>query len=206
MYYCSKCNKLACTSGDSNNYPKTCPSHQFTQEQIDELYNTDDNMKLAYNSALVEAEGYCNKTRLEETIDFMNKCGYQKIGLAFCMGLKEEALILTDILEHKGFEIHSVICKTGGFAKRSVGIKDNEKIKGQEDNAMCNPIGQALLLNDEKVDFTIIFGLCVGHDTLLIKHIESPCTVLVVKDRVLCHNPIGAIYQASAYYKKKLYK
>ena len=65
---------------------------------------------------------------------------------------------------------------------------------------MCNPIGQALHLNEEKTDLNILFGLCVGHDTLFIKHSEAPVTVFAVKDRVLCHNPVAAIYQADAYY------
>lgn len=70
---------------------------------------------------------------------------------------------------------------------------------------MCNPIGQALYLNKEEVDFNILLGLCVGHDTLFIKYAEAPITVFAVKDRVLCNNPLGAIYQADGYYKKKLF-
>ena len=69
---------------------------------------------------------------------------------------------------------------------------------------MCNPIGQALFLNKEKTDLNILFGLCVGHDTLAIKHMEAPVTVLVVKDRVTGHNPIAAIYNAQSYFEKRL--
>jgi uncharacterized metal-binding protein len=70
---------------------------------------------------------------------------------------------------------------------------------------MCNPIGQAEFLNDAKTDFNIILGLCVGHDSLFIKYSKAPITVFAVKDRVLAHNPLGAIYQAEAYYKDKLF-
>ncbi|MGL4802501.1 MAG: DUF1847 domain-containing protein, partial [Cetobacterium sp.] len=56
-----------------------------------------------------------------------------------------------------------------------------------------------------QTDLNILFGLCVGHDTLFIKHSEAPVTVFAVKDRVLCHNPVAAIYQVDAYYKKKLF-
>ena len=70
---------------------------------------------------------------------------------------------------------------------------------------MCNPVGQALAMNEEKTEFNILLGLCVGHDTLAIKYMDAPCTVLAVKDRVTGHNPIQAIYMANGYYKKRFY-
>ena len=51
----------------------------------------------------------------------------------------------------------------------------------------------------------ILLGLCVGHDSLFIKYSEAPVTVFAVKDRVLGHNPIAAIYTANSYYNKKLF-
>ena len=70
---------------------------------------------------------------------------------------------------------------------------------------MCNPIGQALFLNEAKVDLNVILGLCVGHDTLAMKYMEAPITTLVVKDRVTGHNPVAAIYNAESYFEKKLF-
>ena len=69
---------------------------------------------------------------------------------------------------------------------------------------MCNPIAQAKLLNEEKTDFNIVLGLCVGHDTLFFKSSEAPVTVLAVKDRALAHNPLGALYLSDGYFKNKL--
>jgi uncharacterized metal-binding protein len=46
----------------------------------------------------------------------------------------------------------------------------------------------------------------VGHDTLVLKYLEKPATVLAVKDRVTGHNPLAAIYMAEGYYKKKFFK
>jgi uncharacterized metal-binding protein len=40
----------------------------------------------------------------------------------------------------------------------------------------------------------IICGLCVGHDAIFSLHSEAPVTTLIAKDRVLAHNPIGAVY------------
>ena len=46
--------------------------------------------------------------RIEELIQFANKCGYHKLGIAFCIGLANEAGMLTNILENKGFSVVSV--------------------------------------------------------------------------------------------------
>ncbi|WP_274596750.1 DUF1847 domain-containing protein [Desulfurobacterium thermolithotrophum] len=50
----------------------------------------------------------------------------------------------------------------------------------------------------------VIVGLCIGHDMLFQMHSRAPVTTLIVKDRVLAHNPVGALY--SNYYKRKLIK
>ena len=69
-------------------------------------------------------------------------------------------------------------------------------------NIMCNPILQAKILNNEKTDLNVIIGLCVGHDSLFYKYSDALCTTLVTKDKVLAHNPVGALYQTNTYYKK----
>lgn len=68
---------------------------------------------------------------------------------------------------------------------------------------MCNPIGQAKMLDDAGCEFAIILGLCVGHDTLFLKYIKAPCTVLSSKDRAMGNNPMGAIYTAGGYMKRQ---
>jgi uncharacterized metal-binding protein len=39
----------------------------------------------------------------------------------------------------------------------------------------------------------VIIGLCVGHDSLFIRHSAAPVTYLVVKDRVHGHNPSAGL-------------
>jgi uncharacterized metal-binding protein len=67
---------------------------------------------------------------------------------------------------------------------------------------MCNPVSQAELLNRSGCQFNIVLGLCVGHDSLFFKHSEGLATVLVTKDRVLAHNPVGALYLADTYFSR----
>jgi len=154
----------------------------------------------------ITADGIRNKfPRIEETIQFAAKCNYRKIGMAFCVGLKQEARMVTDIFSAKGFEMVSVNCKVGGVPKESIGLEPEEKIMGPGMmETMCNPIAQAEVLNAEGVDLAIMLGLCVGHDTLFLRYIRPPCTVLAVKDRVLGHNPLAAAYLSKGPYYSRM--
>jgi uncharacterized metal-binding protein len=76
-----------------------------------------------------------------------------------------------------------------------------DRIKEEGYEATCNPKMQALLLGKKKTDLNIIVGLCMGHDIVFTANSSAPVTTLIVKDRVLAHNPAGAIY--SGYYRRK---
>lgn len=202
---CASCGLHGCYSGDLTKVPVNCPSlASGGQSQARGRYSRED-LALATTAAQVEAEGYGKLTRLEEIMLFCRKLDYEKLGLAFCIGLKKEARILTDILRHNGFQVESVICKNGSVPKAFIHIDEDQQIRpGFE--AMCNPIAQAEFLNQAKTDFNIVLGLCVGHDSLFFRHSQAPVTVFSAKDRVLAHNPMGAIYQADAYMKGRFYK
>ena len=129
---------------------------------------------------------------------------YQKIGIAFCRGLRKEARVVADLFRKNGFTVVSVICKTGGFSKEKVGIPEEGKLHPGKFEVMCNPIAQAKLLNMQQTEFNVEIGLCVGHDSLFYKYSEAMVTTLVAKDRVLAHNPCGAIYCADGYLKSRL--
>ena len=208
---CGKCGTYACYYGDLEKMPKFCPMRNENSRKIYEFtkekYLKDEKIKnLALNAARVEAKGYLKWTRVEETIEFARRCGFKKLGVAFCVGVRKEAKILVDILEKNGFEVCSVICKTGSIPKEELDLKKDEKIIPDRYEVICNPIAQAMLLNEENTDLNILFGLCVGHDTLFIMHSKAPVTCLAVKDRVLAHNPMCAIYTSHHYYRKKLYE
>ena len=182
-------------------------------QQANAAYAVPEVREFALQASRQEAEGYVNrherpymlqpaKTRIVEICEFAHKMGYVRLGLAFCIGLAREAGRVEEILKNNGFEVVSVVCKAGRTPKEMLGINDAEKIFQGTDEAMCNPIFQAMLLNQEKVDFNILLGLCVGHDSLFFKQAEAPTTVLAVKDRVTGHNPLAAVYLANSYYRK----
>lgn len=199
MYNCALCSIHVCSSGDLEKAPRNCPCTNEEMEGIKELYSNEENLNIARASALVLTEGYGEKTRLEETIDFAKKCGYKKIGLAFCIGLSNESKVISNVLTHHGFEVSSVICKNGHISRGLINVDSSSKVP------MCNPVGQALFLNESNTDLNVVVGLCVGHDSLFIKYSKAPVTVFAVKDRVLCHNPLAVVYQADSYYKDKLF-
>ena len=140
------------------------------------------------------------KTRIQETYEFARKMGYRRLGVAFCAGLHDEARTLVGILEAQGFEVVSVMCKVGATPKEAIGLREDQKVRVGQFEAMCSPIAQAAVLNAEKTEFNIMVGLCVGHDSLFLKYADALCTVLVTKDRVLGHAPAAALHTASSYY------
>jgi uncharacterized metal-binding protein len=168
----------------------------------------------AINATIQEGECYVNKEkdnpharyavkpRMQETVEFAHKMGYRRLGLAFCGGLKHEAKIVSDILKEQGFEVASVMCKAGRTPKEFLEIEEGQKVCPMEFEPMCSPITQAQILNAAKTEFNIILGLCVGHDSLMIRYSNAFCTVLVAKDRVAGHNPIGPIQLHRSYYRK----
>jgi len=217
---CAKCsikNKI-CRSPEGQE-PAFCPTLHRKESiaEAKEEYTKPDILKFAHAASVQEGECYINrdvkpyvshptKPRVQEVCEFAQKMGYKKLGIAFCAGLHSEALSLTQILEAQGFEVISVVCKAGGTPKEQIGIKEEEKIRIGEFESMCSPIAQAMILNEEKTDFNILVGLCVGHDSLFLKYSEAYCTVLVAKDRVLSHNPCAALYTTGSYYARMLTK
>lgn len=98
---------------------------------------------------------------------------------------------------------YTVGCKIGAVDKTEIGIPEEKKLnRGCGHESMCNPIMQAKVLAEQGTDFNIVIGLCVGHDTLFLKHSEAPTTVMIVKDRVLGHNPVMALYTANTMYSR----
>ena len=201
---CVDCGILNCKTRDKE-YPEFCLTTELTQETIEKvraLYEEEENNKVSVISAQIENEFYLRYTRVEEVIEFACRMVYKKIGIATCVGLIEESRILARILRKNGFEVYGAVCKIGSFLKTEVGVPQEDITRTGA--VMCNPIMQAEVLNQAGTDFNVVMGLCVGHDSLFYKYSEALVTTLVAKDRVLAHNPAGALYQTGAYYKKLL--
>ncbi|MDD5187363.1 MAG: DUF1847 domain-containing protein [Methanoregula sp.] len=205
---CSKCQSQACWSNAPQTGPSFCPT-KTRKDPIEEalgLYQDDPGTReMAIAAARTEGRSYMKWTRVEDTIDFAREMGYKKLGVATCIGLMAENRILHKILTAHGFHVVSVCCKCGAIPKEDIGLLDSEKAKPGTFEPICNPVAQAKILEEAGTEFNILLGLCVGHDTLFMKHSKAPVTTLVAKDRITCHNPNAVLHGTSFYYKRLLH-
>lgn len=205
MFTCAQCAIEACRTGQLDKMPQNCPMHdpEFFQQVLKEYFKPE-NHDFFIASAATEAIGYGHWPRLREVMEFSRRMGYTKLGLAFCAGLHKEASVVDRIFRKNGFEVVSVICKTGSIPKDQAGVPQQFRVRPGSYEFMCNPIAQAELLNREGTQFNVCLGLCVGHDSLFYKYSKALVTTLVAKDRVTGNNPAAAIYCAGGYLKNRL--
>jgi uncharacterized metal-binding protein len=217
---CAKCVDRKCyvEEWSSEELPRFCPMRNKPEviEAAMEKYESGDR-DLYVNSTITEQRAYqmvrgrvmAVRPRMLEVIKFSERMGWNRLGVAFCVGLADEARRVVEILEGAGFDVCSVCCKCGNVDKPWWGISGEDKIaavRGRPEafEAGCNPIVQAEVLNSESTELNVIVGLCIGHDIQFTEHSEAPVTTLIVKDRVTGHNPLAALY--SGYHHPRLWK
>ncbi|MBP2655721.1 MAG: hypothetical protein H6Q73_3290 [Firmicutes bacterium] len=184
--HCALCKEKNCRSGQN------CT--KLTFEEVDATYN-DRDRQIMLAAAKIEGAAL---SRLEESVKLAQAMGCTTIGVAFCMGLANEAKYIVQYFQ-KTFIVHSVCCKVCGIGKQQFNPEQNQ---GGKFDPMCNPAIQAKQLNDADTELNFTVGLCVGHDMILGLHSKAPVSALAVKDRLLAHNPLGAIY--SGFSRKRL--
>jgi len=195
--------------------PENCPTltQSSLKRQAQEALKAPEIFEFARQASMQEAAGYAGrdqgyarlkpvKPRIQETVEFAKRLGAQRLGLVFCAGLVKEAGVVEEVFKTNGLETVSVICKVGRVDKSELGLDRSQQIDMlAEKEAMCNPILQAFLLNHFQTGLNVLMGLCVGHDSLVMHHSQAMCTVLAVKDRLLGHAPLTAVYTYDSYYR-----
>lgn len=185
---CARCEHAICREGTD------CTG---TGEEALGWYDDPVDRQIHQAAARVEAEGYGRLCRIEELLRFCAELGIRRVGLAFCAGLADEARLLEEALRPH-LEVASVCCKVCSIPKESLELP---KIDASRFEASCNPIAQARMLAEAGTELNCIVGLCLGHDLLFTRHSAAPVTTLIVKDRVLGHNPVAALH--SSYHRKR---
>ena len=92
---CIDCAVKNCDKMDSK-YPEFCLTTHMDEQVLEEAmrcYTEAQNHKVMLAAAEVEADHYCQYTRVEEIITFAEKIGAKKIGIATCVGLLKESRI-----------------------------------------------------------------------------------------------------------------
>jgi len=199
---CDACQGVYCTLKDKDpaKLPKNCPMLDCEyMESIYAEYSEPETRKFYQATKTYDRVPASFTPRLRGVIDFCKKMGYKKLGLAFCVGFKKEAELYGKILRSHGFEVVSVSCTNGGFNIADHGVPLPE---GCDFDAACNPLGQARLMNEAKVDFNLVMGLCLGHDSMFLKNAEAMSTVICVKDPATGHCPTMALYLYDSYYRE----
>lgn len=187
---CARCKRHQCYTEGQN-----CT--KYAAEEVLELYGGE-NAALMKAAACTEGRFYNEISRLQESAEFAKIFGAKKIGVAFCIGLAQEAELIARYFE-RFFTVESVCCKVCGVEKSALGL---EQIKEGARETMCDPMMQAKILEEGGAELLFTVGLCVGHDMLFNKAAQKPVSCLVAKDRLLAHNPLGAVY--SRYWRRKL--
>jgi len=186
---CASCQSRTCFTG-SGEMPAECPERH--REKFKSQKSTNGFVEYAAKIRGKEIR------RLDELVEYADFMGYKKIGLAACIGLHDELRVISGFLQNAGFEVGSVMCKTGSLKKKSVGVPTRYRMTSETGYSVgviaCNPVAQALLLNKEKTDINCIIGLCVGHDSSFMKHSRAPVVTLIAKDRSNGHNPASILY------------
>lgn len=213
---CAKCPGAYCQGAppektNQDLLPNYCPM-KTSREAIDqagEQYELENVRRIYIPATITEKEAYetvrgvrmAVRPRIKELIEFGKLMEARRIGVAFCAGLRDEAARIVSILEKAGFTVASVLCKCGGTDKTKLNVAKEYKIGNPSAfEAGCNPVLQAELLNKAGTDINVIVGLCIGHDMLFTMTSKAPVTTLIVKDRLLGHNPVIALY--SNYHKQ----
>lgn len=210
-WICSLCKVRQCElEPTTKNPPGYCAMASQDEEVIKALnqaresyYFDGENNEVALAAARTEAAGYLHWPRVQEVMDFAWRIKAHHLGIAHCIGLIEESHILQNIFKDNGFRVSSICCKVDSIPKANVGLLPKETLNPEGGfDPLCNPVAQAYLLNLAKTDLNILVGLCVGHDSLFIRHSTALVTVLVAKDRVTGHNPAIALYTHHSYYRR----
>lgn len=179
---CVQCRSKQCREAEP------CTVGAFVPGDVTQRYHEQDAQRIVQSAAELVDDGRAGTlSRLEELVDFIRTQKYQKVGLAYCYGMENDAARMKGYFRERGIVLRTVSCTVGGMAQQAA----NER--SSDPHVSCNPLGQAEQLNAEKTDLVILMGICLGHDILLQRSLQCDFTTFVVKDRVHQHRPLDAL-------------
>lgn len=171
--------------------PADCPGRTMTHimQQVLEEYRTEGSFarELWLVFEKLVGHGGAKRSRLEHIIEFSAAAGFRKIGLCGCARYLPLMKVVDSVLKNHGFESVYYGCKVGGNHFSDLAIEKDSNW------TLCNPLGQAMLLNAMGADLNIQFGLCMGQDLIFNHYSEAPVTVLVVKEKISDDCPVQTL-------------
>lgn len=210
---CDQCGDVGCKLGSPGKFPR-CPTN-VSEHNVDEIkkhYKENEELSRLMHAGAKTEKGTMQEVngtvtpirpRIAEIMAFAKTMGWNKLGVAFCLATRDEAVRLIRVLEANDFEVHSVICRAFSITKLDLGIPEEDCLVTSMET-VCNPAYQAELLNEAGTELNIVVGLCVGHDMIFNKLSNAYTTTIMVKDRMTANNPMAPLY--SPFFKKILEK
>ena len=198
---CHQCKNNDCLGSYAGGVPQYCQLNKYgpVVEASKKQYLEPDDAGIHLAAAKVLIKGGYDWHRIQQCIEFARELGAAKVGLAVCVGLIREGRELARYMDRAGLQVVSVACMIGAIDAKETGIPEEWLVPGA---ISCNPIAQAEIMNQEQTQLNMVYGLCVGHDTLFIKHSKAPVTYVAVKDMVTGNNPSSVLF--SPYHRMKL--
>lgn len=175
------------------NEPQQCPMTREYGETLDSALAVSQgdpytHAMLAAHSQLL-GRGSTKWPRLEHIREFCVHMGVRKAGLACCSMFLPHAKAAAAYLEEKDIASVIVCCKVGAVRLEDLGIHRDIGYSYH----LCNPVGQAFVLNDNLTEMNILLGLCAPHDMTLGWHSKAPCTTLFAKEYITNHAPFATM-------------
>lgn len=186
------CTKQGCWRGKVPDIPKYCQANNSLEEinRSKDEYGKSENSDIYEAACIVGSESEGFRPRIEEAMHFAKQLKLTKIGFASCVAMEYEVEMLRQLFTRQGFQVVCAGCQIGGVTAEDRGLPHLDA----HVNALCNPVGQALILNAESTELNFILGLCLGHDILFTRYSKAPVSTLIVKDRMMGNNPSAALH------------
>lgn len=186
---CSCVSMCAILTGEPR--PPGCPTavHAALLDRAREEYRREDSFarKVWLAFARLVGTGGAKRSRLEHILEFAASMGWRRLGVASCARYLEQVALVERVARENGFECMGVTCKVGdnSFADLEIAV--------DSDWTLCNPLGQAMLLNEFGSDLNIAMGLCMGHDIIFQHYSQAPVTTLTVKEKISDDHPLETL-------------
>jgi len=191
-YGCRSCATAGAVKGDAARMPDDCPTltHPQLAKAIRPYLSAERQALMRAADETPFAEDGRLRSRVEELSHYARRRGMKRVGIAFCVSMRKEAQRLAERLEADGLATALACCRVGAVDLAELGLP---KPHPERFASTCNPVAQARLLDEARVELVAAVGLCLGHDLVLQEESVAPVTTLVVKDRALDHHPIRAL-------------
>ena len=121
MVNCASCVEKACSRRNS------CPVGEPLKKFAFREYRKAGNLKLYQKSSSLEVEGYMKYPRVKELIRLAEEMDWNKLGIAFCIGLSEEAKNCRRYWSRTGLKFIRLFAKLVALRRKNL-IFQKEKI------------------------------------------------------------------------------